>query len=97
MSNELQMGNSSQGITQKENLCAKDTVPPNVTLILPIYNEEVSIGSMVLQEQELADRAIVVDNSLTSCRHNDRLLERSTYFLTSLHGLFENSGLKITN
>ena len=97
MSNELQMGNSSQGITQNKNLRAKDMVPPNVTVILPIYNEEVSIGSMVLQKQELADRAIVVDNSLKSCRYNDQLLERSTYFLTSLHGSFENSGLKITN
>jgi len=97
MSNELQMGNSSQDITQNENLRAKDTVPPNVTVILPIYNEEFSIGSMVLQEQELADRAIVVDNSLKNCRYNDRLLKRSTHFLTSLHGSFEHSGLKITN
>jgi len=63
MSNELQIGNSSQDITQKENLRAKDTVPQNVTVILPVYNEEVSVGSVVLQAKELADKVIVVDNA----------------------------------
>ncbi|WP_048153878.1 hypothetical protein [Methanosarcina sp. Kolksee] len=98
MNNELQMGNSSQDITQNENLRAKDTAPPNITVILPTYyNEEVSIGSMVLQEQELADKAIVVDNSWEDCRSNCRFLERNTCFLTLQHGSFKNSGLKITN
>ncbi len=78
MSNELQMGNSSQDITQNENLRAKDTVPPNATVILPVYNEENSGDITVLQEQELTHRVIVLDNSLKSCRYNDQLLERST-------------------
>lgn len=36
MSNELQMGNSLQNITQNENLRAKDTAP------LPKYNRDSS-------------------------------------------------------
>lgn len=63
MSNELQMGNSSQCITENENLRAKDTVPPNVTVILPVYNEEVSVGSVILQAKELADKVIVIDDA----------------------------------
>lgn len=52
---------------------------------------------MVLQEQELADKAIVVDNSWDGCRYNCRFLERNTCFLTLQHGSFKNSELKITN
>lgn len=63
MSNELKMGNSSQDITQNENLRAKDTVPPNITVILPAYNEELSIGSVVLRTKKYACRVIVVDDA----------------------------------
>ena len=63
MSTELHIGNSSQCITENEYLRAKDTVSQNVTVILPVYNEEVSIGSVVLQAKELADKVIVVDNA----------------------------------
>jgi hypothetical protein len=34
----------------------------NITVILPAYNEEVSIGSVVLLTRLYADREIVVDN-----------------------------------
>jgi glycosyltransferase involved in cell wall biosynthesis len=79
MGNELQTGNSSQDVNQNENLRAKDTAPPNVTqnqnlhtkgtdsqnvtVILPVYNEEVIVGSVVLQAKELADKVIVIDDA----------------------------------
>jgi len=57
------MGNSLQGIIQNKNLRAKDTVPPNVTVILPAYNEEMSIGSVVLRTKKYSRRVIVVDDA----------------------------------
>lgn len=48
MSNELQMGNSSQDVTQNGNLRAKDMASPHVNVILPDYKEEVSVGNLVL-------------------------------------------------
>ena len=36
-----------------------------VTLILPAYNEEVSIGSIILRSKEHADRVIVIDEGST--------------------------------
>ncbi|HII92068.1 MAG TPA: glycosyltransferase family 2 protein, partial [Methanosarcina sp.] len=63
MSNELQMGNSSQNVTQNENLRAKDTEPQNITVILPAYNEEISIGSVVLRTKKYSHRVIVVDDA----------------------------------
>lgn len=63
MSKELHMGNSSQCTNQNENLRAKDMVLPNVTVILPVYNEEVSVGSVVLQAKKLANKVIVVDDA----------------------------------
>ena len=84
MSKELHMGNSSQYITQNENLRAEDTVIPNVTVILPVYNEEVSVGSVVLQAKGLADKIIVLGNEIKSYRYNnEQRLEVITYLLTS--------------
>ena len=37
------------------------TVPPNITVILPAYNEEVSIGSVVLRTKKYSRRVVVVD------------------------------------
>ncbi len=36
-----------------------------ITAILPAYNEEVSIGSIVLNTRQYADRIIVVDDGST--------------------------------
>ncbi|MCZ7355886.1 MAG: glycosyltransferase family 2 protein [Candidatus Methanoperedens sp.] len=38
---------------------------PKITAILPAFNEEVSIGSMVLRSRQHADRVIVVDDGST--------------------------------
>ena len=35
---------------------------PPITALLPAYNEEVSIGSVVLRTRQFADRVIVVDD-----------------------------------
>ncbi|MCO5383599.1 MAG: glycosyltransferase [Methanosarcina barkeri] len=59
MSNELSIGKSSQYITLNEKL--HSTVPPNITVILPAYNEEVSIGSVVLRTKKYSRRVVVVD------------------------------------
>ena len=39
-----------------------ETLVGEITAILPAYNEEVSIGSIVLRTREYADRVIVVDD-----------------------------------
>ena len=63
MSNELSIGKSSQCITKnEEKTCKEVTVSQNITVILPAYNEEVSIGSMVLLTSLYADNVVVVDD-----------------------------------
>ncbi|AKB74643.1 dolichyl-phosphate beta-D-mannosyltransferase [Methanosarcina lacustris Z-7289] len=59
---ELLLVNSSQCITQEDTPCARGVIPQKITLILPAYNEEVSIGSVVLLARRHVDRVIVVDN-----------------------------------
>ena len=53
---------SAQHTTQKQSECVKSRAPQNVTVILPAYNEEVSIGSVVLLTRYYADSVIVVDD-----------------------------------
>lgn len=63
MENKLLTGKSTQCINRKEeNPCKRDTAPQNITVILPAYNEEVSIGSIVLLTRFYADNVIVVDD-----------------------------------
>ncbi len=40
---------------------------PSITALLPAYNEEISIGSVVLRTKQYADRVIVIDDG--SCDH----------------------------
>ena len=46
----------------EEKACKRGTAPQNITVILPAYNEEVSIGSIVLLTRFYADNVIVVDD-----------------------------------
>lgn len=46
----------------EEKACKRCTTPQNITVILPAYNEEVSIGSIVLLTRFYADNVIVVDD-----------------------------------
>jgi glycosyltransferase involved in cell wall biosynthesis len=62
MSNILGMGNSSQFIVQNEFLRSTGTTPQFITVILPAYEEEVSIGSVVLLSKLYADKIIVIDD-----------------------------------
>lgn len=63
MSNELLMGKSARRMSQdEEKKCKRGTAPQNITVILPAYNEEVSIGSIVLLTRFYADNVIVVDD-----------------------------------
>ncbi|AKB34396.1 Glycosyltransferase [Methanosarcina siciliae HI350] len=64
MNNELIIGKSVQPITKKEeNPNVRVPSLRNITVVLPAYNEEVSIGSVVLQAKKFADRVVVVDNA----------------------------------
>ncbi|KKH96466.1 dolichyl-phosphate mannose synthase [Methanosarcina sp. 1.H.T.1A.1] len=62
MNSELLLSNSSQCIAQEDTSCARETVPQKITVILPAFNEEISIGSIVLLAKQHADRVIVVDD-----------------------------------
>lgn len=62
MNKERLVGKSNQYTGQNQNLCVRSTSPQNVTVILPAFNEEVSIGSMVLLSRYYADNVVVVDD-----------------------------------
>lgn len=63
MNNELLTDRKVQCISKKEeHPCKRDTAPQNITVILPAYNEEVSVGSIVLLTRFYADNVIVVDD-----------------------------------
>lgn len=62
MSAEVVAGNSYRFLMPQEVFRERQTVSHNVTVILPAYNEEVSIGSVVLLARRYADRVIVVDD-----------------------------------
>jgi len=66
MSNRLGIGPSpSQCTIQDEYLRSTGTTPQHITVILPAYEEEVSIGSIVLLTKLYADKVIVIDDGST--------------------------------
>ncbi len=65
MSNELLMSNSTQYPAHKENQLFRGTPSQNITVVIPAYNEEVSIGSIVLLTKLYADNVVVVDDGST--------------------------------
>lgn len=63
MNSELCMGKSLQCVIKNEEKAYVEiTAPQNITVILPAYNEEISIGSIVLLTKLYADNVIVVDD-----------------------------------
>jgi glycosyltransferase involved in cell wall biosynthesis len=63
MSNPLPMSKSARHMsTNEKKACRVGTVPQKITVILPAYNEEVSIGSMILLTRNYVDNIIVVDD-----------------------------------
>jgi glycosyltransferase involved in cell wall biosynthesis len=65
MSNEFLMGNSIQYPAHKESQHFRGTLSQNITVIISAYDEEVSIGSIVLLTKLYADNVIVVDDGST--------------------------------
>ncbi|AAM05566.1 glycosyltransferase family 2 protein [Methanosarcina acetivorans] len=62
MSNELIVGNNTQYQGHIENPHFREVSSQNITVILPAFNEEVSIGSIVLLTKFYSDNVIVVDD-----------------------------------
>jgi glycosyltransferase involved in cell wall biosynthesis len=62
LTSEIIVGKSALHAVWKQKQCVKVTSPQKVTVILPAYNEEVSIGSIVLLTKFYADNVIVVDD-----------------------------------
>ncbi len=63
MNNELIMGkNTRLTLNNGEIQDVKNTFSQNITVVLPAFNEEVSIGSIVLLTKHHCDNVIVVDD-----------------------------------
>jgi glycosyltransferase involved in cell wall biosynthesis len=73
MSSEIEANNVYRRLMQQGILRNRQTTFPNVTVILPAYNEEISIGSIVLLTKQYANRIIVVDDG-----SSDRTAEVAT-------------------
>lgn len=56
------VGNIQQTTKKEENPDLRGTSPQNITVVLPAFNEEVSIGSMVFLTKSYCDNVIVVDD-----------------------------------
>src|SRR5512145_496431 len=65
MSAELVADNYFRSLTQDGFFKERQIASQNITVILPAYNEEMSIGSVVLLASLHADRVIVVDDGST--------------------------------
>ncbi|MDI9394641.1 MAG: glycosyltransferase family 2 protein [Euryarchaeota archaeon] len=65
MSNELLMCNSTQYPAHKEHKRFRGSLSQNIIVVISAYNEEVSIGSIVILTKAYADNVIVVDDGST--------------------------------
>lgn len=63
MNKEQCMGKTTHMLPKKEeDQDVRDIIPQNITVVLPAFNEEVSIGSIVLLTMRYCDNVIVVDD-----------------------------------
>lgn len=62
MENRVLISKSAQYTIKKEKNICKGDIPQNITVILPAYNEELSIGSIALLTRFYANNVIVVDD-----------------------------------
>lgn len=62
MDNQLVFGYNFQSINLDNNSGICNKIPQHITVILPAYEEEVSIGSIVLLTRLYTDKVIVVDD-----------------------------------
>lgn len=66
MNNKLLMGKSVQLMSKKEGSPdMRSSSSQNIAVVLPVFNEEVSIGSVILRAKKYSDRVIVVDDLST--------------------------------
>ena len=63
MISELHTGVGAQCTIAKKTKCPVGKISKNITVILPAYNEEVSIGSIILLTRLYSDNVIVVDDA----------------------------------
>jgi glycosyltransferase involved in cell wall biosynthesis len=63
MNNQLSKVNCTQSTVTKKTKCDTRSGSKNITVILPAYNEEDSIGSIVLLTRLYSDKVIVVDDA----------------------------------
>lgn len=61
MNNELIMRNTHLVTNKEEIPDIRGMFPQNITVVLPAFNEEVSIGSVVLRAKKFADKVVVID------------------------------------
>lgn len=63
MNNELAMGNNTHLVAKNGEIPdVRGISPQNITVVLPAFNEEVAIGSIVLLTKHYCDTVIVVDD-----------------------------------
>lgn len=63
MSDQLLIESGIGHIINKKNKCTVSRASKNVTVVLSAYNEETSIGSIILLTRLYADKVIVVDDA----------------------------------
>ncbi|KKH40462.1 hypothetical protein [Methanosarcina mazei] len=73
MNIEVHMSKSTQLIQEEQgDPVIRSATPQNITVVLPAFNEEVAIGSIVLLTKHYCDTVIVVDDGqLNSVENND--------------------------
>ncbi|MDQ1275315.1 MAG: hypothetical protein QG610_888 [Euryarchaeota archaeon] len=62
MNKNMHMGKSFQLINKQENPDVRGTTSQNISVVLPAFNKEASIGSIVLLTKHYSDNVIVVDD-----------------------------------
>lgn len=63
MSDQLFTGNCIRSTVNKKTKCVMDNISKNIVAVLPAYNEETSIGSIILLTRLYTDNVIVVDDA----------------------------------
>lgn len=89
MGSELCIDKDSQWISAEENACKEIITPQKIVAVLPAYNEEISIGSIVLLTNTFVDNVIVIDDG-SSDRTAD--IARSAGAEVILHGVNRGKG-----